>query len=484
MPTLSAAKWLELMQTQPSSFWARQETKARFNIFQKLFSSVPAYKSFIQNSHFKHTRERLDETRLPAISKKNYFRTYTADQCRVASTPTTITATSGSTGMPVYFYRDEWLDFTYSVYLESFFKPYKNKRTLFIDCFGMGVWIGGLLTFTALKATANRGYLIDVITPGVSTKDIFAGLKNLALLDSYDSIVLAGYPPFIKDVIDNQDFPKSLKESGKLRFIFAAESFTEGFRGYMVKQAKLKNYYLDTMNIYGSAELGAMAVETPLSILCRELAMKNKVLSDTLLPGGKIPTMAQYNPAFVSFFEREERLLVSGDSITPFLHYDIGDTGKVFSYAALESMYKSAGLNLVSEARKLRIPISQLPFVLVYERSDFSTSIYGLQIYPQHIKQGLEKYVDQGLLTGKFLLSTKLDRNKNQFLEIKVELANSKLKLSKDVGSHVREILLSINSEYRELSKYLSQSRLTPHIIPYKKGDPAYFPTGIKQKWV
>ena len=88
-----------------------------------------------------------------------------------------------------------------------------------------------------------------------------------------------------------------------LKLIFAAEGFSETFRDYFVEVAGIKNIYRDTMNIYGSADLGTMAQESPLCILIRRLALTNSDLYNKLFgQATRLPTLAQYIPDFISIF--------------------------------------------------------------------------------------------------------------------------------------------------------------------------------------
>src|SRR6266853_359753 len=114
-----------------------------------------------------------------------------------------LTSTSGSTGKPFYFPRNGILDSQSSIYHQMFLKNSQldvNKSTLVLICFGMGVWIGGLITYQAFKSISVRGYPMTILTPGVNKREIFEALKTIA--PKYDQIILCGYPPFMKDIVD------------------------------------------------------------------------------------------------------------------------------------------------------------------------------------------------------------------------------------------------------------------------------------------
>jgi phenylacetate-CoA ligase len=64
----------------------------------------------------------------------------------------------------------------------------------------MGVWIGGTITFQAFEMAGRSGYPMSIITPGINKEETFKALKKLA--PYFKQIILAGYPPLIKDIID------------------------------------------------------------------------------------------------------------------------------------------------------------------------------------------------------------------------------------------------------------------------------------------
>jgi len=124
--------------------------------------------------------------------------------------------------------------------------------------------------------------------------------------------------------------------------------------------------------------------------------------------------------------------------------------------------------------------------VYVYERKDLSTTLYGLQIYPETIRETLLEDIFSSFLTGRFTLLTKYDDNHDQYLEINIELRHQK-EASKTFVSHLlAEIVKNLklrNGEYKELSNFLGV-RAEPRLIFWQHEDPMYFRRDIKQKWV
>ncbi len=378
-----------------------------------------------------------------------------------------------------------------SVIHEIFFNENANPSrggTLAVICFGMGVWIGGIITYQALRFMQGRGYPISIITPGINKGEIFKILSNLA--PSFKEILLIGYPPFIKDILDEAPQHGIHLKRYSVRLLFAAEAFTENFRDYCARKVGMKNPLRDSMNIYGSADIGTMSFETPLSILIRRIATKKpKLFNDIFSPITKTPTLTQYIPSFISFdLSPEGEILLTGDSATPLIRYSIGDHGGVHSFAQMKAICKEHDVDLDVEAKRAGIDklLYELPFVYVYERADLSTTLYGLQIYPETIREVLFQKPFDTILTGKCTIITKFSDDQNQYLEINIEVqkgARVDVAMEKKLIAEIIKNLREKNSEFRELSDFLKEKVLL-HIVCWQSEDPLYFKPGIKQKWV
>lgn len=457
--------------------------------------SVTAYRRHLKQNGVSTSslRSIADLGRLPITSKANYIKKHGfADLSweRSLKTAHTITATSGSTGQPSYFSRSPAVDDQASLIHELILRASSlslSSSTLVLVCFGMGVWIGGVITYQAFALMGRRGYPLAILTPGINKAEIFKALADVA--PHYDQIIFAGYPPFLKDIID-EAAARDISFTGKrVMLLFAAEAFTEPFRDYMAEKAGLANPLTDAINIYGTADLGAMAFETPLSILARRLATKDKLLFADLFRGtSKTPTLAQYVPDFVSFEAPDGEVLISGDSAVPLLRYSIGDHGGVYSFSELEDRFKAHGIDLLREARAAGVKkhLHELPFVYVFERIDLATTLYGLQVYPETVREVLLDKRFAPYMTGKLALATKYDHNHDQYLEINLEQkprARVTRVLASELLAEIVKNLREKNSEFRELSDSLGK-RAEPKLAFWPYEDPLYFKPGVKQQWI
>jgi phenylacetate-CoA ligase len=480
---------------ESASFWENFGKKRALGLFKMAAARIPAYRYFLKQNRINPQKIKSwnDFQQVPPVSKKNYLRQHPLrDLCwdGTLARPLTFTATSGSTGLPFYFPRQLQLDEQYSTIIETYLasNQAKNKNTLVIVCFGMGVWIGGLITYKAFEIAANRlNAHVSIITPGINKAEIFNALKILA--PQYDEVIIIGYPPFIKDIIDESPAQGIDLRQMRIRFLFAAEGFTETFRDYLAKCAGVKNLYRDMLNIYGSADIGAMAYETGISILIKRLAIAHQSLFSKLFNNTfKNPTLAQFNPAHIYFEAVNGEILLTGDNAVPLIRYAIGDNGGVWEFDKLQGeMANDYQIDILNEAKKRGIlSVQKFPFVYIYERKDFSTKLYGAIIYPEHIREVLQYKRYERKLTGKFVMSTLFDKSHDSYLEINIELKNGvsttpvfQDALSKDIVNNLIEKNAEFHNNYKVIPK-----KVTPKLVFNTYNDQEFFKPGIKQRWV
>jgi phenylacetate-CoA ligase len=488
--------FLDSLSTKTSKEFSAIQEKHLLTVFKHALTTTKAYKKLLLASqiNYKKIITIKDLEKVPPMTKKNYLRKYSWEElCQekaFTKNPIVMTSTSGSTGDPFYFPRETSIDLQSSVYHEMFLRSSKidtKKSTLIIDCFGMGVWIGGLITYQAFKHISEKGIPLTIITPGINKHEIFQALRNIA--PHFDQIIMCGYPPFMKDIIDQAPDHGISWKKYNLKIIFAAEGFSETFRDYIVKHLGIKNPYRDTMNIYGSADIGTMAEESPLSILVRRLALDNQGLYSKLFgQASRLPTLAQYIPEYVSFEEKNGTLYLTGNNVLPLVRYEIGDSGAVFTYDRIKQLCKEEGIDIIKECKRVGIvdTVKELPFVCVYERSDFSTKLYGAIIYPEYIKKGLQKESLQKYITGKFTMYTRFNDKEDEYLEVNVELKHhveESQTLRDEVTKAISQALIEESAEHKNNSTLLSKGKIDPVVIFWPAEHETHFKPGGKHKW-
>ena len=198
------------------------------------------YQDFLKNKSFKMPTEISDISILkdiPPVDKNNYINAYELPMLvpfYEFSSQIVYSSTSGTTGEPSFFPRGEFQDAQYEYILEvliNHYFEYLRKPTLVVNAFGMGIWIAGIFTYKTLHNLSVKGYNLTIAPTGIDASMV--GLTVKKLRQYYDQILLIGYPPHIKDFIE--EFEKyDIDLSDKhVSVLTAAELYSESYREYM-----------------------------------------------------------------------------------------------------------------------------------------------------------------------------------------------------------------------------------------------------------
>lgn len=464
------------------------------DLFRKASQRVPAYKDFLKKHKIDPQKINTPEDfkKIPIIDKKNYLRAYDLkDLCWDGKLDDLyiLSSSSGSTGEPFLWPRGEEQELEGGLNFEVIFKELfqaDKYKTLYIICFAMGTWISGPFVLACAEYLSKKGYPLLSITPGLQSEIIFSLFKKLA--PQFDQIVISGYPPFIKDLIDTGKYHDINWKKHRIRFLFAAEGFSEKWRDYVHLKAGIKNPLFGSVNIYGSADAAILAHETPLTTTIRRLVSDKPRLSNLLFQDSRLPTLAQYDPRLKYMEEVDRRVIFTTRAGIPLIRYSIGDTGGVYSYAQMSDQLQNLGIDIKSHIETMgeKRYLWRLPFVYVFGRTDLTVSLYGLLIYPEHIKYGIERSNCQKEVTGKFIMSIEYDEKHNPFLLIRLELAKEikpSANLERKIKLAIVNGLKKVNSEYSRLTDAV-KDRAFPVIEFLENGYADYFKPGMKQKWV
>ena len=429
-------------------------------LFNDASKNVPAYKKFIKGK----------KEKVPITSKETYIKKFKKDELvRKGDRPLMIYASSGSSGVPTYWYngeRSEKIDGeVHKRIFENAFNIKKDEKTLVVVCLSMGLWIAGVYTMLASRYASKRGANITIITPGLEKANIFSVFKNIA--PEFDTVILSGYPPFVPDIISGMKkskipFPKNLK------VLTGGDKHTEIWRNSIKNGIGGTIKDRDIINIYGSSDAAVLGYETPLSIFIRKKALENKELykeffgSSVLLPG-----LFQYDEKDIVFEEENGELIITKDGTIPLVRYNIHDTGKILNNKDINKILKK--YNLLAEAKKYKTKESgKLSFVVVNGRTDVAITYYALNIYPEHIQAGiLSKSVAPFVTRNSLSYTREIGNTKKEKFYIEVELKDG-VHISKEIKHKIKSSILSslpkVNIEFSKLHNDMGDSVL-PKVI-------------------
>ena len=462
---------------------------AALALFHSVAATVPAYRALLaeQDINPAAIRSFADFQALPLLTKQNYLHRHPlTDLCRDGALESCdmVAVSSGSTGEPTFwprFIADEYAIATRfeQVFHDSFMAD--TRRTLAIVCFALGTWVGGMYTASCCRHLAAKGYPVTVITPGNNKEEIFRVVT--ALGPSFDQVALLGYPPFLKDVIDSGrargiDWPRY-----NVKLVMAGEVFSEEWRALVGERMGGQSICFDSASLYGTADAGVLANETPLSICIRRFLAEQPDAARALFGESRLPTLAQYDPLSRFFETHEGTLLFTGDNGIPLIRYHIADTGGLIAYDAMVGFLAEHGFDPLAELGRGARGVRRLPFVYVFGRSHFTISYFGANIYPENVTVGLEQPTVKDWVTGKFVMESREDDDRDRYLSIVVELAPGvagDVEKQQAIGESIQAQLRRLNSEF---ANYTPPEYQLPQITLLPAGDPEYFPVGVKHRY-
>ncbi|MEO3855764.1 phenylacetate--CoA ligase family protein [Acrocarpospora sp. B8E8] len=440
-------------------------------LFRRVAESVPAYAAFLKE-HGVDPRAVREFGDVPMTTKDSYVRRHAlAALCRDGVVGDMIAVSSGSSGEPAFWVRSTADEKVVGERFAEVFRAFgaAERRTLAVVCFSLGTWVGGLFTIACVRQLADQGFPVTVIAPGNNKGEILRVLPVLA--PQFEQVVLLGYPPFLKDVIDTPGVPWA---SYNVKIVTAGEVFSEEWRALVAERAGIADPLTGTASLYGTADAGVLGNETPLSIEIRRFLAGRPDAAKELFGASRLPTLVQYDPAVRFFEEHEGTLLFTGDNGIPLIRYHIADEGGLISHKGMLGYLARFGFRPAAQG-------PELPFVYVFGRSLFVVSYYGANVFPENVTVGLEQPGVSDSVTGKFVLAAPEGA---KGIELTVELAQGTVgtpELAERVSTSVLQALKRLNSEF---AHYVPEDRQAPVVTLRPYGDPEHFPPGVKHRYV
>ncbi len=477
------------LETKLARHLTESPAQAAFTLFHSVAAEVPGYRDFLKREGIDPARIQTpaDFQKLPLLTKQNYMTAYPLPQrCRGGKLHACemIAVSSGSTGKPLFWPRSLKHELNVAFRFEQIFRDAfqaDGRPTLAVICFALGTWVGGMYTAACCRYLAQKGYPITLVTPGNNKSEIFRVMETLG--SHFEQVVLAGYPPFIKEVIDHGIAQGIDWKRDRIKMIFAGEVFSEEWRTLVCERAGSNDPIHNTASLYGTADAGVLGNETPISITLRRFFATHPEAARELFGESRLPTLVQYDP-LSRFFEvtPEGTLIVTGDNGVPLIRYHIADKGGVIPYETMLRFVKKQGGDPLGELQTDQ-GSHPLPFVYLFGRADFTVSYYGANIYPENVTVGLEQNPIQKWVTGKFVLQAQETETKEKVLSVVVELLpeiSGDEEKRQTISRSIQRELLRLNSEF---AHYVPPERQLPEVTLKPAGDPAYFPIGVKHRY-
>lgn len=487
MSSPKRAKWF--LSTMNPSFFEKKGKNQALEVFRKTAKGVIAYKKFLDSRGFNADSVKTfeDFTRVPIMNKKDYIRKFPLEErCleKDLSSMYAVSASSGATGQPTYWPRTAELDAVIPKAMDILFSDIigpDRKRTLIVITLGMGLWSAGdSCTLGCRNLASKKNYNLTVVTPGLRIDDTLNIIRSIG--SNYNQIMLIGYPPFIKDIIEIGENKGVDWKRLSTKILIGGEGASERWRDYILKRVGAERLY-DICNLFATAEGGIVAFETPFSIILRRLTEKKKGLKRKLFDDKEPVTVVQYNPMAKYLEEVKGEIVITSLGGVPIVRYNIRDRGQIIPFVKVIKALEEEKVDIVKEMEKYGYDFNKvfkLPILVANGRSD-AIHFYAVNIYNENMMKALEDNRIAKMVTGRFKMSVTEDMRTNQVFVIRIELARRKkpnVKLKEKIRKVVHEGICRLNSEYKELSKYLSdksKEEYMPEVEIYPYKDSKYF---------
>ncbi len=461
--------------------WKIGEWKA-WRVFDKASKNTPAYQKFLKQSKFKALKiSGLTPciSEIPETSKENYVKKFSIEErCVGGAFPkdgVMIDESSGTSGIPNNWARGNTERKAVKRALQVAMRSVVGDKQIFIlNAFALGPWATGMnvsISFVDVSILKSVGPDIKKIE---NTLNLFG--------PKYEYVIM-GYPPFLKNLVDNANVDwKKYKITG----VFGGEGLSEGLREYLGK------FFTKVIGSYGASDLEInLAAENEFTISLRKLLIENEELRKRLVrvSNNNIPMIFQYNPIdyYIESNENSELVitLCRESNISPKVRYNIHDTGYVIRYPEITKILKE----LKIPHSKITPSKTDLPLLFHFGRSDMAVAFFGCKITPMDIQEvifllpKLSKYIHS------FSLITHEDEKINKKLTLALELSNG-VKITKemnklDLASHIFNKLKEVNQDFREISGIVPKSS-TPvvELYEYNQGPFASNDIRLKHKYI
>jgi phenylacetate-CoA ligase len=444
-------------------------------LYRHAVKKAPAYKDYIQkNGSIRGPHVGMNTVSLqdiPEMDKSSYIKQYPlTDKIWHGFLPASgvlFDESSGSSGKPTSWVRGrKERRFTQRI-MQVAFRHFIGKRDpIIINTFSMGAWATGLNTTISLLGVSR------VKSTG---PDITKVIDTLNELGSGFEYVIAGYPPFLKQVADSPDIDW---DKYTVSAIFGGEGISEPMRTALLKR------YTNVIGSYGASDLEInIAHESDFTIALRRALIEDEKLRNALIVQnrGIIPSIFQYNP-YDYYIETNDKgeLLVTIcrlENLSPRIRYNIHDLGHVEHYYDLQKKLRELG-------REDLLKYAELDFAVLfhYGRSDLSVDYNGGVVGPEEIKQIINSAPQYSEKLNTFRLISYEDQEAHKHLLFAFELSEGQtmgqqegVALLKFIVERLQELNLDFKSAFRT-------APLKPELQLYDAGSGIFNPAHQKLK--
>src|SRR3989338_11317203 len=471
--------------TDPELLETMSENKV-LKLYQNVRTNIPAYKKFLKKCKVDKADEIKDiidfNAILPVVDKHNYVMQYPLIERtfnhRLPKHGLIVESSGSTTKDPTNWFRtyEEEQAVARDVAFESRYL-FGDKEYIIISCWSLGAWTTSLSFcsyFEQLGVVKNIG------------PDIEQVIKTLKFMGPKYNYIIAGYPPFVKHLIDTNALPW---KKYNINFVVGGEGFIPGWRKYMLSKVKKG---AKIISAYGASDLETgMAVETPLCQCIRDLFATYPKKVQKAFGIEELPSFFQYNPLrfYINNLPETKEFhttVMTHGTPSVMVKYNVKDFGAKLSYNEMISIMNASFSGFGKRHRTELKSSLKLPFLWVAGRSDDVISLDGSKMYPQKIEMALLKDKRIYKSIQSFQTTKSYHNNGSDHFLVKIQLQEG-VKPSKQLAKKIKNALqtnLSRISKAYKLGLHDLPSCYEPHVELYEFHNGPFDVEKIKNKYV
>jgi phenylacetate-CoA ligase len=424
--------------------------------FARARSRVPAYREFLRDQGAENVRAFAD---IPPMDKETYIKRWPLEALcvggRLPERGAVIDESSGSSGTA-----SNWVRGAAERRAARRLIQYSSRAAfgadsfILLNTFALGPWATGMNISMSLVDRC----VLKSIGP-----DVAKVIATLQLLGPRYRYVIAGYPPFLKTLVDSADLDWTKYD---VRAVVGGEGMSEPLR------AALNRCFRSTISSFGASDLEInLAVETESTIALRQAIVERPALGRDLYGHEALPMIFQYDPLTCLIESNSERDLLFTinrlENVSPRIRYNVHDRGVVRSAREVDDVLRDHGVHLAIEGA--RVP---LPFLFHSGRQESAVGFYGCKITPDDIQQVVLRVPALAESTANFALHPYEDANADKRLELWIEVKPDVAPPVEPcaVEAAVWRELAVVNQDFRESIKMVPAEH-RPTVLVFRAGE-------------
>jgi phenylacetate-CoA ligase len=336
-------------------------------------------------------------------------------------------------------------------FLETTYRIHE-RRTLAVVGLALGSWVGGDQYSWVLKNVAlETPYPFAVISPGNRHEEIIDLINHQQhTVDQFLLVICPSHIGHLRLLAEALGQPLPLN---RLRFLVVGEVFPEAFRRNLLRRSSPESGDSFMISLYGSADTGSLAVESPASISLRRLLEDDPALAERFGFRRPLPHLFHCTASDAYIETVSGELCVTRWQGIPLVRYNLHDRARLLAWKPLRQevlqladrdRVDAADLNHLHDAWALP------DLIALTGRSDDAILLGGTTITAAMLDDVMRRPALAELLTGAYRAAAPFEDDR-QFLDLELELRPGLVvdtKQQETIGAEVVLGLCQTNPEF------------------------------------